>query len=274
MMKIIVLIKQVPGTANTRMDPEKGVMIRDAGETILNPLDEHAVTEAVAIKKKFPGIEVIALTMGPSSAQKVLREACARGADQGVLLSHKAFGGSDTLATSRVLAAAIRKIGDISLILAGEKATDGETGQTGPMTAALLDIPVITFVHRLEVNEHHIIARRLVEEGIEEIRAGLPALVTVVKDINNPPLPTIRGYILAKKQTFPVWGPADLEIGAGVLGLKGSPTRVVKIFTPKLSRQTTFYTAEHEEQMPGAAEAVLKVLQDRSLIEKGERYGA
>ncbi len=273
-MRVIVLIKQVPGTANTRMDPETGVMIRDAGETIMNPLDEHAVTEAVSIKKNNPGTEIIALTMGPASAQKVLREACARGADRGILLSHKAFGGSDTLATSRVLAAAIRKIGDIGLVLAGEKATDGETGQTGPMTATLLDIPVLTFVHRLTVSDTHITARRMVEEGVEEVQASLPALVTVVKDINNPPLPTIRGYILAKKQTFPVWGPADLEIDEGTLGLKGSPTRVVKIFTPKLSRQTTFYTADTEEQIPAAAEAVLKTLLDRGLVKKGEQYGA
>ncbi|MFA7467148.1 MAG: electron transfer flavoprotein subunit beta/FixA family protein [Desulfotomaculaceae bacterium] len=272
-MKIIVLIKQVPGTANTRMNPETGVMIRDAGETILNPLDEHAVTEAVMIKKKHPGTEVIALTMGPPSAQKVLREACARGADRGILLSDKAFGGSDTLVTSRVLAAAIRKIGDTNLILAGEKATDGETGQTGPMTAALLDMPVLTFVHRLEVNDMHIIARRMVEDGIEEIKADLPALVTVVKDINNPPLPTIKGYILAKKQKFPVWGPVDLALEDGTMGLKGSPTRVVKIFTPKLSRQTTFYTADTKEQLPGAAEAIIKVLKSRSLTEKGDRYG-
>lgn len=273
-MKIIVLIKQVPGTANTRMDPETGVMIRDAGETILNPLDEHAVTEAVIIKKKNPGTKVIALTMGPPSARKVLREACARGADQGILLSHKAFGGSDTVATSRVLAAAMHKIGNFQLVLAGEKATDGETGQTGPMTAALLDIPVITFVHRLEVNDKQITARRIVEDGIEEVRADLPALVTVVKDINKPPLPSLRGYVIAKKLSFPVWGPDDLEIEASTLGLKGSPTRVVKVFTPKLSRQTTFYTADNEEKMPGAAGAILKVLENRSLIEKSDNYGA
>ncbi|MCL2336486.1 MAG: electron transfer flavoprotein subunit beta/FixA family protein [Firmicutes bacterium] len=269
-MRIIVLIKQVPGTADSRMDPETGVMIRDAGESIMNPLDEHAVSEAVSIKKSHPGTEVVALSMGPPAAEKVLREACARGADRGILLSHKAFGGSDTIATSRVLAAAIRKVGDVDLVLAGEKATDGETGQTGPMTATLLDMPVITFVHRLTVSDKHIIAQRMVEEGVEELQVNLPALVTVVKDINNPPLPTIRGYVLAKKQTFPVWGPADLEIDAGVLGLKGSPTRVVKVFTPKLSRQTVFYTADTEELASAAAAAVLKTIRERGLVKRDE----
>ncbi|TYO93899.1 electron transfer flavoprotein subunit beta/FixA family protein [Desulfallas thermosapovorans] len=274
MMKIIVLIKQVPGTANTRMDPKTGVMIRDAGETILNPLDEHALAEAVVIKKRNPGAEVIALTMGPPSAQKVLREACARGADKGILLSHKAFGGSDTVATSRVLAAAIGKIGAFDIVLAGEKATDGETGQTGPMTAALLDIPVVTFVHRLEVNDNHINARRILEEGVEEVRVKLPALVTVVKDINNPPLPTLRGYITAKKLSFPVWGPAELGVEENTLGLKGSPTRVVKVFTPKLSRQTTFYTADTEEKMSEAAQTILTALQSRGLMGEGDSYGS
>lgn len=272
-MKIIVLIKQVPGTSNVRMDPVTGVMIRDASETVINPLDEHAIAEAVKIKRSIPGASVTALTMGPDSARKILTEACARGVNRGILLSHRAFGGSDTMATARVLAAAISKQGEFDLILAGEKATDGETGQTGPMTATLLDIPVATFVRRLTVSGGQVLAQRLVEDGAEEIEIRLPALITVVRDINNPPLPTLRNYIMAKKLSFPVWGPEDMGVSETGTGLKGSATRVVKVFSPKLSRNTTFLTADNEEKAGLAVHAVLEALKTRDLIRKGDRHG-
>lgn len=272
-MKIIILIKQVPSTTNARMDPKTGVMIRDASDTVLNPLDEHAITEAVKIKEEHPGASVTALTMGPNSALKVLTEACARGADRGVLLSHRAFGGSDTIATSRVLAAAIRKLGPFDLILAGEKATDGETGQTGPMTAAMLDIPVLTYVRQLSVKDRRISVQRLVEEGIEEIEASLPVLVTVIRDINNPPLPTLRKYVMAKKISFPVWGPEEIEVMENDLGLKGSPTRVAKVFSPKLARNTTFFRADSGEKAADAVNAVVEALKIRDLLKKGEKHG-
>ncbi|WP_449241365.1 electron transfer flavoprotein subunit beta/FixA family protein [Desulfoscipio gibsoniae] len=273
-MKIIVLIKQVPSTANTRMDPEKGTVIRDAGDTVLNPLDEHAVTEAVKIKKLIPGTKIIALTMGPPSAKKILNEACARGVDEGVLLSHKAFGGSDTVATAHVLAAAVKQIGNYDLLLAGEKATDGETGQTGPMTAALLNIPVITFAQSLTVLDNKIYVQRMVEEGIEELSVNLPALVTVIKEINKPPLPTIRGYLLAKKVPIPIWGPDDINIEPGSVGLKGSSTRVVKIFSPKLVRDTKFCIANTEEGIISSVNTIMEVLTNRSLISKGDNHGS
>lgn len=272
-MNIAVLIKQVPGTSNVRMDPATGVMIRDASETVINPLDEHAIAEAVKIKRSIPGTSVTALTMGPGSAGKILTEACARGVDGGILLSHRAFGGSDTIATSRVLAAAIRKQGEFDLILAGEKATDGETGQTGPMTAALLNIPVVTFVRQLTVSGAYIRAQRMVEDGVEEVEIKLPALVTVVRDINDPPLPTLRNYIMAKKLSFPVWGPEDTGVGENGTGLKGSATRVVKVFSPKLSRNTTFLAVDNEEKAALAVQAVLETLKSRDLIKKGEGYG-
>jgi electron transfer flavoprotein beta subunit len=272
-MNIVVLIKQVPSTSNTRMDPVTGVMLRDASETVLNPLDEHAITEAARIKSRFPGSTVTAITMGPPAARRVLLEACARGADRGILLSHKAFGGSDTLATSRVLAATVRKAGPFDLILAGEKATDGETGQTGPMTATFLDLPVVTFVNRLAVEGQDIVVRRVVEEGAEEVRVKLPALVTVVRDINNPPLPTVRQYVIARKIVFPVWGPQDIGVEETGAGLKGSATRVAKIFSPKLSRNTTFVEAQTEEKMAAAAGIILEALKDRDLIKKGDHYG-
>lgn len=272
-MNIVVLIKQVPSTTNARMDPKTGVMLRDASDTVLNPLDENAITEAVKIKQMHPGTIVTVLTMGPESAQKVLFEACARGADQGVLLSHRAFGGSDTIATARVLAAAIRKLGPFDLILAGEKATDGETGQTGPMTATLLDVPVLTFIRQLSIEGNKIRAQRLVEEGTEEIEIRLPAMFTVIRDINDPPLPTLRKYVMAKKLSFPIWGPADIGVKDTDVGLKGSSTRVAKVFSPKLARNTTFYHTDTEEKATVAVRAVLELLNSRDLMNKGEAYG-
>lgn len=272
-MNIVVLIKQVPSTTNARMDPKTGVMIRDASDTILNPLDEHAVTEAVRIKEKHPGSSVTALTMGPPSAVKILHEACARGADKGVLLSHRAFGGSDTIATARVLAAAVRRLGAFDLILAGEKATDGETGQTGPMTATLLGIPVVTFVRELIIGDGYIRAQRLVEEGTEEIEVKLPAMVTVIRDINNPPLPTLRKFVIAKKISYPIWGPDEIGMKETEAGLKGSATRVAKVFSPKLARDTTFCYADTDAKMTEAVTAVLNILKSRDLINKGEAYG-
>lgn len=271
-MKIIVLIKQVPGTSNVRMDPKTGAMVRDPSDTVLNPLDEHAIAEAVRLKEGLPGARVTALTMGPPAALKVLREACARGADNGCLLSHRAFGGSDTIATSRVLAAAIRKLGSFDLILAGEKATDGETGQTGPMTATMLDIPVVTFARRLELKDSGAInVLRLVEEGSEELEVSLPALVTVVREINNPPLPTLRKHVLAKKLSFPVWGPEEIGLKETETGLKGSPTRVAKVFSPKFARATVFHRADSEAGAFEAVAAVLNILKARDLLNKGDK---
>lgn len=270
-MNIIVLVKQVPGTTNVRMDPRTGVMVRDPSDTVLNPLDEHAIAEAVRIKESSPGSTVTALSMGPPSALKILREACARGVDNGLLLSHRAFGGSDTIATARVLAAAVRKLGAFDLILAGEKATDGETGQTGPMTATMLDVPVVTFVRRLTVKDYNTVnVQRLVEDGVEEIEVKLPALVTVVREINDPPLPTLRKTILAKKIDFPVWGVEDLGVKDTDIGLKGSPTRVARVFSPKFARNTTFYRTDSEAGAADAVSAVLEALRSRDLISKGE----
>lgn len=237
-MKIAVLIKQVPGTDNVQMDPETGVMIRTNKGNIINPLDENALEEALRIKRTRDGVQVLAVSMGPESAMKAVREAVAMGADGGVLLSGRAFAGADTIATARVLAAAVRRLGGVDLVLCGERATDGETGQTGPMVAAHLGIPVQTYVHRLAVADGAVTVERLVEGGFERVEVRLPALVTVVKGINEPGFPTLAGKLRAREAAVPVWGPEELGLAPEELGLKGSPTRVVKIFSPKLSRDT------------------------------------
>ncbi|AEF95062.1 Electron transfer flavoprotein alpha/beta-subunit [Desulfotomaculum nigrificans CO-1-SRB] len=243
-MNIVVLIKQVPGTDNVKMDPETGVMIRSGKDTIINPLDENALAEAVRIKNSRDDVKLTAISMGPESAMKALKEAVAMGADAGVLLSGRAFAGSDTIATAKALAAAIKKLGPVDLVICGERATDGETGQTGAMIANNLDIPVQTYVSALEVKEDGVVVKRTVEGGFERVEVPFPVLVTVNKDINEPGFPTLNGKLRAKQVTIPVWGPEELGVDKSELGLGGSPTRVVKVFSPKLSRDTIMKKAD------------------------------
>ncbi|OAT81654.1 electron transfer flavoprotein subunit beta/FixA family protein [Desulfotomaculum copahuensis] len=262
-MRIAVLIKQVPGTDNVKMDPETGVMIRTNKGNIINPLDENALEEALRIKRSREDVQVLAVSMGPESAMKAIKEAVAMGADGGVLLSGRAFAGSDTIATARALAAAISKLGDVNLVLCGERATDGETGQTGPMIAATLGIPVQTYVQRLEVADDAVKVERVVEGGFEQVKVQLPALITVVKGINEPGFPTLTGKVRARDAVVPVWGADDLGLSPEELGLKGSPTRVVKIFSPKLSRSTLLHRQDNTGR---AVNELLKFLADRDIV--------
>ena len=176
MKKIAVLIKQVPATENVKIDPETGVMMREGLAVEVNPLDLHAIEEAVRFKERFPGAHVTAITMGPPAAAKAARYGVAMGCDDGVLVSDQAFAGSDTLATATVLTAALRKLGPFDLILAGERATDGETGQVGPSVGALMGIPVLTYVGKLEVQNGKFAVKRAVEGGHENITAPMPAV--------------------------------------------------------------------------------------------------
>lgn len=240
-MNIVVFIKQVPGTDNVKMDPDSGTMIRTGKDNIINPLDENALEEAILIKRMCSGSKVTAVSMGPANAMKAVREAIAMGADDGVLLSGRCFAGSDTIATAKALTAAAKKIGRTDLIICGERATDGETGQTGAMISSLLDIPIVSYVSKLEIEGNEVVATRIVEGGYEVVAVPFPVLVTVVKDINQPGFPTLEGKIRARKADIQVWTNEDLGIGNDELGLQGSPTRVVKVFSPKLSRDTKLF---------------------------------
>ncbi|MEW6227531.1 MAG: FAD-linked oxidase C-terminal domain-containing protein [Bacillota bacterium] len=201
-MNVFVLLKQVPGTSNVKMDEQTGTMIRTEHENIINPLDENALEEALRLRRSMQGAKVTVVSMGPPSAIKALREAVAVGADSAVLLSDKGFSGSDTLATARALARALEKLvggcldGD-HLMLCGEKATDGETGQVGPMVSSFLDVSVVTYVRKISLEGAFVLAERAVEEGIERVKVPLPAVLTVVKDINRPGLPNLSGKLKA-----------------------------------------------------------------------------
>ena len=231
-MNIIVCIKQVPETTEVRINPETNTLMREGVKSIINPFDMYAIEEGVRIKEKTAG-KVTVITMGPPQAEGALREAISLGADEAILVSDRAFAGSDTWATSYTLAAAIKKIKDYDLVLCGKQASDGDTAQVGPGIATHLDIPQVTYVKKVqEIKGKTIKVERMTEDGYEIIEAPLPALFTVVKEINTPRLPALRGIMRSKQAKITVWAAKDLEVTAENLGLNGSPTQVLKIFTP------------------------------------------
>ena len=272
-MDILVAIKQVPDTDKVRMDPLTGTMVREGVDTIVNPLDLYAIELAIRLREKHGG-KVTAFTMGPPAADKALKEAMAMGCDAGVLITDRAFSGSDTWATSYALSRAVAKMGAYDLILAGERATDGDTGQVGPCLAAWLDIPVLTYVGSVESSdERSIVARRLVEEGYQRLRVELPCLLTVVKEVANPRLPTLRGKKFARQAKIAAYGAADLDAEPAYLGLKGSPTKVSKIFYPKVTRGGRMVKASDEASADQAVDQLLAFLEERDLLESGDSVG-
>ncbi len=267
-MRIVVPIKQVPETGAVKMDEATGTMVREGVEAIVNPLDLYGLELAFRLREEGGEVvEVVALSMGPPAADAAIREAIAMGCDRGVLISDKAFAGSDTWATSYVLAAAIGKLTPFDLVICGERATDGDTGQVGPGIAAFLDLPVVTYVSKLRgLDDGKIVVERLVETGHEVLEAQTPAVITVVKEIGDPRLPTLRGKQKAKAADVPVWGPGDLNVDSDKLGLAGSPTRVVKIFRPTVARECEKLIANDEESTAAAADRVVEFLNDKQLL--------
>ena len=239
-MRIAVLVKQVPAVDNVKIDENTGTMVREGVEAELNPLDLHAVEAAVRIKESMPegSVEITAITMGPPQAKASAAYAVSMGCDRGVLVSDKKFGGSDTLATSRTLAKAIEKLGPFDIILAGERATDGETGQVGPASAEFLNIPALTYVSSIdELNDEYIEVTRSIEGGHEKLRAPLPSMVIPVKEMNIPRLCTLGGKLRAKKTEIPLLNADDLDLDENSTGLKGSATWVINVTYPQMTRQ-------------------------------------
>ncbi len=265
-MKIIVPIKQVPETSNVKMDPETGTMVREGVEPIVNPLDLYAIEEAIRIKEKFGG-EIIAISMGPKKAAMAIREAVAMGCDDGILLSDKRFAGSDTWATSYALSQAVKKTGDFGLVICGERATDGDTGQVGPGIAAWLDIPFSTYISAVQdITDSHIVVKRMVEGGYEILEIETPCLITVVKEINYPRLPTLRGKQRAKRLELPVWGPDEIDAEQKNIGLRGSPTRVVKISKPKVARKGEVIKPGDESEISKSIDSLIEFLDRKGIV--------
>ncbi|NLK07451.1 MAG: electron transfer flavoprotein subunit beta/FixA family protein [Firmicutes bacterium] len=231
-MHIVVCIKQVPDPSQARIDRETGLVIREGVDKIINPYDLYALEESLRLKEAHDG-QVTALSMGPPSAEDVLKDAVAMGVDHGVLLSGRDFAGADTLATSYALALAVQKLESVDLIICGKQAADGDTAQVGPGLAANLDRPHVTEVRKIRhIEEDKMVVERLTDTGYEVIRLSLPAVITVVKEINEPRIPGLRGMMRAKKAQIPAWDAEYIGADPQRLGLKGSPTRVWRTFEP------------------------------------------
>jgi len=255
-MNIIVCIKQVPETTEVKINPETNTLIREGVKSIINPFDMYAIEEAIRLKEKSSGKTTV-ITMGPPQAESALREAISMGIDEGILLSDLAFAGSDTWATSYALAIAIRKIGEYDLIICGKQASDGDTAQVGPGISIHLDIPQVTYVKKIEKIEDNIaVVERMTEEGFEIIQTPLPALLTVVKEINEPRIPSLRGMMKAKKAQIIKWRAEDIKADSRHIGLTGSPTQVIKIFTPSPRKGGQMLQGETSEVVDKLVEAI------------------
>jgi len=234
-VKIVVCIKQVPETTEVKINPETNTLMREGVASITNPFDEFALEEALLIKEKYGG-EVHVISMGPPQAVDVLKNALAVGADKVYLLSDRAFAGADTLATAYTLAKTIEKIGGVDLVICGKQAIDGDTAQVGPGTATRLGIPQLTYVAKVrgvDPDKKKIVVERMLEHGREVVESSLPVVMTVVKDINEPRLPSLLGIKKAAKAAIPTWTAKEIGVDENRVGLKGSPTWVWKIFSPE-----------------------------------------
>lgn len=261
-MKILVFVKQVPDTDDVKLDPKTGNLKRDGVQTTINPLDANAVETAMQLKEKY-GATVCAVTMGPPQAREVLKKALALGCDEAYLLSDRAFGGADTRATSYTLAKAAEKIGDYDLLLFGRHAIDGDTAQTGPATASFLNIPQITLADSVDIQDGWVVCTRALESRSERVRAKLPALVTVCKEINTPRYPTLPNIMKANRKLITVWAAADIDADTNETGMPGSPSSTKKVFEPEKRGTDTVYFIGSVEEM---AAQLVDMLENERLI--------
>ncbi|MBI5057909.1 MAG: electron transfer flavoprotein subunit beta/FixA family protein [Nitrospirae bacterium] len=257
-MNIIVCIKQVPDTSEIRINPETNTLMREGVPSIINPFDLNAIEAGLQIKEKTGG-KVTVLTMGPPQAETALREAISMGADEAVLLSDRAFAGSDTWATSYTLAQAVRKLG-ADIIFCGKQAIDGDTAQVGPETAEFLGIPHISYIRKVEeIKDNYIRVQRLMDEGYDVVESSLPVLLTVVKELNQPRMPSLKGKMAAKKAEIKKMGKAEIDADENNLGLKGSPTQVKNIFAPQIKAERKLIEGTPEEQVNALIEEMRKI---------------
>lgn len=263
-MNIIVLIKQVPDTTEVKVDKKTGNLIREGIPAIINPYDVHALEEGLRLKEKFGG-SVTAVSMGPSQAIDAMQEAVSMGTDTCILLTDEAFAGADTLATAYTLGKCIEKIGKFDIIICGYQAIDGDTAQVGPQVAEYLDIPQVTCVRNIKVNGEKLVAERVIEDGYEKIECSLPALITVVKEINKPRYPTIDKitYACGKEADIKIWNAGDIGALADKTGLRGSPTNVKQVFTPEQKKKCEMLTGTHDSM----ARQLLERLRGKKLID-------
>ncbi len=259
-MHYVVFVKQVPDTSVVKLDPVTNTLDRSSAPSIINPYDSHAVEEAVRLKNKYGG-KVTVISMGPPMAVDVIKKCIELGADDGVLISDRAFAGSDTLATSYALTQALRKVSEkepVDVIFAGKQAIDGDTAQVGPGVARRLSMPVLAQVIHVEsfsAEKKVIRVHRKIEDGVEIVESKLPVLITVEKEINDLTYAPLPNMIKAAKYKPLIWSVNDIEVDRDQLGLKGSPTVVGKIFAPPKQ--------SGGQKVTGTADEVVKTVMDK-----------
>ncbi|OGD21685.1 MAG: electron transfer flavoprotein subunit beta [Candidatus Aminicenantes bacterium RBG_16_63_16] len=268
--RIVACVKQVPDTTQVKVDPVTGTLIREGVPFIINPFDIHAVEESLRLKDRY-GAKVTAITMGPPNSVMTLQKCLALGADDAILVSDRVFSGADTWATSFVLSEAIKRLekeyGRIDLVICGKQTIDGDTAQTGPGIATRLGLTQLTLVDNvinIDPTGRTITVSRKLEGRKEIVQGPLPALLTVVREINKPRYPTVQGRLTAEIAQIPVWSNGVLRLPLELIGLKGSPTNVKKIFAPQ--RAVGEILGDGENDPPGATRLLIQKLVERDLI--------
>ena len=257
-MRSVVCMKAVPSTTEVRMDPKTNTIIRDGRQSVANPFDTAALEVALALKDELGG-RVSVLSMGIPDTCRLLRDAIARGADDALLLSDRAFAGADTLATSYALSMGLDELGDVDLVLCGKMAVDGDTAQIGPELGGILGVPCVTGVSEvLEASDHRVVVRHDTDEGTEVVEVPLPAVLTVTKDIATLRMPSIAGVRAAAGAEVRVLDAATLGADPACCGLAGSPTQVVRSFVPERSHEAATIAGTPAEQ----AAALLEVFEE------------
>jgi electron transfer flavoprotein beta subunit len=262
-MRIVVCVKQVPDVAELRIDEVTHSLVRAGVPSILNPFDEFAVEEALRIRERNGGT-ITVITMGPPQAKEALIRCLAMGADRAILLTDSAFAAADTYATAKTLALALKKL-EFDLIICGMKAIDGETCQVGPELAELLGIPSISYIKKVETDSstNTILAERLTEDGYEQIQSTLPCLLTATKALNVPRMPTLIQQLTAKQKPIETWSTATIGAERKDVGLTGSRTQVLKVYTPELRSQGVIVTTE---DLGGVVAQVIKLLEKEGIL--------
>ncbi len=261
-MNIVVCIKQVPDTTEVKLDPKTGTLIRDGVPSIINPDDKSGLEAALTLKDQL-GAKVTVVSMGPPQAKKALIEALAMGADEAILVTDRAFAGADTWATSTTLAAALKKL-DYDLIIAGRQAIDGDTAQVGPQVAEHLNIPQVSYVEELKVEENSLIIKRIFEDGYHKLKVKMPCLITTLSEMNKPRYMSVAGILDAyREKEITTWTVDDLEVDRNNIGLKGSPTKVKKSFTKGAKVAGKLYEDLDEKE---AARVIVDKLKEKFII--------
>lgn len=260
-MNIIVCIKQVPNTNEVKLDPKTGTLIREGVPSIINP-DDKAGLEAALRLKDSQGAHVTVLSMGPPQAETALREALAMGADEAVLVTDRAFGGADTWATAYTISAALKTM-DYDLIITGRQAIDGDTAQVGPQISENLNITNISYAEDIKVEGDSVIVKRQFEDRYHIVKAKMPCLITALSELNEPRYMTPGGIFDAYQKEIKIITRKDLDVDDSCLGLKGSPTRVVKTFTKSAKAAGTVVNNLNPQE---AAEYMLEKLKEKFII--------